>query len=90
VGAAAVKKAGVFVVPRAAALAPPPSGAGDLVGAEVHAEIGEVLAGSKSGRESAQQITLYKSVGVAVQDAVAAQLVYDAALARRVGTEIKF
>jgi ornithine cyclodeaminase len=88
--AEALRKARLFVESRAAALAPPPSGAGDLVGAEVHAEIGEVLAGPQKGRESDQQITLYKSVGVAVQDAVAAQLVYDAALARRVGTEIKF
>jgi len=86
----AVRKARVFVESRAAALAPPPSGAGDLADAEVHGEIGEVLAGSQQGRQSAQQITLYKSVGVAVQDAVAAQLVYDAALARRVGTEIDF
>lgn len=85
-----VQKSRVFVESRAAALAPPPSGAGDLAGATVHAEIGEVLVGSQKGRESNQQITLYKSVGVAVQDAVAAQLVYDAALARRVGTEIKF
>lgn len=88
--AEAVKKARVFVESRAAALAPPPSGAGDLAGAEVHAEIGEVLAGSQEGRGSDEQITLYKSVGVAVQDAVAAQLACDAALARRVGTEIKF
>lgn len=85
-----VKKARVFVESRAAALAPPPSGAGDLIGADVHAEIGEVLAGSKSGRESPQEITLYKSVGVAVQDAVAAQLVYDAALKNGVGSEIAF
>jgi ornithine cyclodeaminase len=84
----AVKRARVFVESRAAALAPPPSGAGELIGADVHAEVGEVLAGTQKGRESIQQITLYKSVGVAVQDAVAAQLVYDAALKRRVGTEV--
>ena len=84
----AVSKSRVFVESRAAALAPPPSGARDLHGAEVYAEIGEVLAGSKRGRESAQEITLYKSVGVAVQDAVAAQLVYDAALKDGVGSEI--
>jgi ornithine cyclodeaminase/alanine dehydrogenase-like protein (mu-crystallin family) len=86
--AEAVIGARLFVESRAAALAPPPSGAADLVGAEVYAEIGEVLSGSKPGRESPQQITLYKSVGVAVQDAVAAQLVYGAALTRRVGTQV--
>jgi ornithine cyclodeaminase len=84
----AVKRARVFVESRAAALAPPPSGAGDLMGAEVQAEVGEVLAGTHPGRRSPDEITLYKSVGVAVQDAVAAQLVYDAALKRRVGTEV--
>jgi alanine dehydrogenase len=86
----AVSKARVFVESRAAALAPAPSGANELQGVEVHGEIGEVLAGKCAGRESGQQITLYKSVGVAVQDAVAAQLVYDAALKRRVGREVPF
>jgi len=85
----AVRKARVFVESRAAALAPPPSGARDLAGATVHAEIGEVLTGTQEGRQSPQQITLYKSVGVAVQDAVAAQLVYDAALARSAGRQIR-
>lgn len=86
----AVKGARVFVESRAAALAPPPSGAGDLVGAEVHAEIGEVQSGSKAGRESPREITLYKSVGVAVQDAVAARLIYDSARRGGVGTEVRF
>ena len=85
----AVSRAQVFVESRAAALASPPSGARDLIGATVHAEIGEVIAGTQKGRESAQQITLYKSVGVAVQDAVAAQLVYDAALRRGLGTDAR-
>jgi alanine dehydrogenase len=85
----AVKSARVFVESRAAALAPPPSGAQDLIGAEITAEIGEVLSGSNSGRKSADEITLYKSVGVAVQDAVAARLVYDAAMARGIGTQTK-
>jgi len=39
-------------------------------------ELGEVLAGSQPGRESKDEITLYKSVGVAVEDVVAANLVY--------------
>lgn len=38
----------------------------------IWAEVGEIVAGMKPGREDAQQITLFKSVGVAVQDAVAA------------------
>jgi len=44
----------------------------------VHAELGELLLGRKTGRGSDEQITLFESVGVAVQDALAAR----AALAR--------
>ena len=85
----AVEGARGFVESRAATLAPPPSGANDLIGAEITAEIGEVLVNSRPGRKSPDEITLYKSVGVAVQDAVAARLVYDAALVvpRFVGEE---
>ena len=89
VDAEAVRRAQVYVEHRAAALAPPPSGVNDLVGAEVRGEIGEVVAGICPGRESPQQITLYKSVGVAVQDAVAAQLVYDAAVKRGLGEQVE-
>ena len=42
----------------------------------IFAEIGEVVAGTKSGRESDEEITLFKSVGVAVEDIVAADLVW--------------
>ena len=86
--AEAVQRSRVFVESRAAALAPPPSGANELQGASVEAEIGELVAGTRPGRGSPQDITLYKSVGVAAQDAVAAQLVYDAAVKRGLGTEI--
>lgn len=90
VDAAAVRRSRVVVESRAAALAPPPSGANELAGATVHAEIGEVLSGARPGREGAEQVTLYKSVGVAVQDAVAARLVYDAAVKRGLGREVAF
>jgi ornithine cyclodeaminase/alanine dehydrogenase-like protein (mu-crystallin family) len=40
-----------------------------------------VVAGSKPGRQSDDEITLYKSVGVAVEDIVAADLVYQRACA---------
>ena len=98
VDAAAVRRALVVVESRQSALAPPPSGANDLgwairdgvIGLQhVHTEVGEILAGTRQGRSTAEQVTLYKSVGVAVQDAVAAQLVYDAAVQRGVGREIR-
>jgi alanine dehydrogenase len=55
----------------------------------VHAEIGEVLAGKKSGRTSPEEITLYKAVGIAIQDVATAHLVYRKALERNVGTNIE-
>lgn len=55
----------------------------------IHAEIGEVLAGMKNGRTSAAEITVYKSVGIAVQDVATAQMVYRKALERQVGTNIE-
>jgi ornithine cyclodeaminase len=46
-----------------------------LIGPEhVYAELGELVLGRKTGRDSTDQITLFKAVGVAVQDAVAARL----------------
>ena len=55
----------------------------------IHAEIGEVLAGTKGRRSRAAEITLYKSVGIAIQDVAAAQLVYRKALERQVGTNVE-
>ncbi|MGH7614263.1 MAG: ornithine cyclodeaminase family protein [Gemmatimonadales bacterium] len=52
---------------------------GDVIAArEVVGEIGEVVAGVKPGRRNDQEITLFKSVGVAVEDVAAAALVYEA------------
>jgi alanine dehydrogenase len=55
----------------------------------IHAEIGEVLARLKPGRASAEEITLYKSVGIAIQDVATAQLVYQKALERKAGTNVE-
>ena len=53
---------------------------GDVMAArDVVGEIGEVVSGAKPGRRSAAEITLFKSVGVAVEDVAAAALVYNAA-----------
>jgi alanine dehydrogenase len=79
--AATMADALVVVESRATALAPPPAGANEVT--RVDAEIGEVVAGTHPGRTTADQITVYKSVGVAVQDAAAAALVL--ARAREVG-----
>ena len=52
---------------------------GDVIAAPtVVAELGEVIAGTQEGRRSAEEVTLWKSVGVAVEDVAAAALVYEA------------
>jgi ornithine cyclodeaminase/alanine dehydrogenase-like protein (mu-crystallin family) len=95
----AVARATVVVESRAAALAPFPAGSNDLGwairdgaidAAHVYAEIGELVAGAVPGRTSDEQITLYKSVGVAAQDAAGAALVLAAAKARGVGADVAF
>ena len=81
---------------RAAALAPPPAGAVELlraieagaIDASHIVEVGQVAAGTAAGRTSDTQLTLYKSVGVAAQDAVAAALVLAAATERGMGTHV--
>ncbi|WP_225994266.1 hypothetical protein [Streptomyces sp. SS1-1] len=54
----------------------------------VHAELGELVVGDKPGRTAPDQIILYKSVGVAVQDAAAAALVVASAREWSIGEEI--
>jgi ornithine cyclodeaminase len=89
---AVVQRADVICVEsRASALAAPPAGAPELGGVDADAvvELGEIVAGTRPGRTSAEQLTLYKSVGVAVQDLAAAALVLAAARERGVGREIE-
>jgi len=66
--------------------------AGDLIipNAQIDAEIGEIINGEKPGRQSDDEITFFKSVGVAVQDAVAASAVLAEAEAKGLGTECVF
>jgi alanine dehydrogenase len=88
----AIVREATIVVETRAALEPPPAGAGELQGLgadDIHAELGELVSGSRPGRASATEITLYKSVGVAVQDLAAAALVLAAAQERGVGREIE-
>ena len=55
----------------------------------MHAEIGEVVNGEKTGRENDEEITVFKSVGNAVQDVSVAARVYAEALKRDLGTEVE-
>ena len=83
----------VVVESRSAALAE----AGDLLvpineglisANHIKAELGELILKTRIGRTSAEQITLFKSVGVSVQDAVAARVLYERALEGGVGQQI--
>jgi alanine dehydrogenase len=56
---------------------------------DIYAEIGEIAAGKKPGRERDDEITFFKSVGNAVQDASVARAIYDAALKQNLGTEVE-
>jgi alanine dehydrogenase len=90
VDADTVHDAYLVVESRPTALAPPPAGAVELRRrTSVDAELGELVAGTAPGRTSPDQLTLYKSVGVAVQDAAAAVLVLDAARAAGVGRAVE-
>jgi ornithine cyclodeaminase len=91
VDAATIAAALVAVESRGSTLAPPPAGAPEFADGD-HGEVvelGELVSGSRPGRSSADQITLYKSVGVAVQDVAAAALVLAAARGRSMGRAIE-
>ncbi len=53
-------------------------------------ELGELIAGRAPGRSNAHSITVFKSVGIAIQDAVAAQIALRNAEAQRLGQNISF
>jgi ornithine cyclodeaminase len=88
---ALVASARVFVESRDAVLAPFPAGANDVAGMapEQLTEIGEVIAGVRPGRQSDDELTVYKSVGIGVMDAAAAALVLRAAAEQGRGVEVE-
>jgi alanine dehydrogenase len=72
--------------------------AGDLIVAleknvigklDIHAELGQIVNGERSARESREEITFFKSVGLAVQDAAAANAVLREAEAQGLGTVVR-
>src|SRR5215204_441562 len=58
--------------------------------AQVHAQLGEIIAGKKPGRESDKEIIVFDSTGTALQDVAAAAIVYEKAIANRVGRKLDF
>jgi alanine dehydrogenase len=56
----------------------------------VHAELGEIVAGTKQGRTSEEEITIFDSTGTALADVAAAAIVYERAASRGRGTLFRF
>jgi alanine dehydrogenase len=56
----------------------------------IYAELGELITGAKQGRSSENEITFFKSVGLALQDAAAAVKTYQLAREKGIGTELAF
>ena len=95
VPAETLQRARIFVDSRSAAL----EEAGDLIQpmharlfdeSHIGGELGEVVTGRIPGRQSSEQITYFKSVGIAVQDAMAAQVALTNARRMNLGTEVDF
>ena len=63
---------------------------GLMTKSSVHAELGEVVAGSRPGRASADEIIVFDSTGMALQDVVAAVAVYERAIALGRGAQMNF
>jgi ornithine cyclodeaminase len=56
---------------------------------DIAAELGEVIIGAHSGRTSASELTVFRSLGLAVEDLAAARLAVDTARERGIGTEVE-
>jgi len=64
--------------------------AGVVTRANVYAELGEVVAGKKPGRESQEEITIFDSTGMALQDVAAAAFLYEKAQRAGCGVRLDF
>jgi ornithine cyclodeaminase/alanine dehydrogenase-like protein (mu-crystallin family) len=67
-----------------------PAGAGAWSWDRVAGDLGDVVLGRVQGRTSPDEITLFKSVGLAIQDVSAAKSVYDAAVKGGIGSQFEF
>ena len=66
-----------------------PVNAGEIPESHFYAELGEIITGKKQGRVNDREITLFKSNGLAIQDAAAAKLVYKKAVAAGIGIQVE-
>ncbi len=65
-----------------------PKEEGVIAEEDIHAEMGEIVAGKKKGRTSPEEITLFKATGLAIQDVGTAHKVYQLAKEKGIGKEI--
>jgi ornithine cyclodeaminase len=63
---------------------------GRITGDHILGEVGEILLGRKVGRQSADDITLYKSLGIPAEDLVSAHYLYTVAEERNLGASVSF
>jgi alanine dehydrogenase len=63
-----------------------PLNSGEFSDAPISAELGEVVTGAKPGRLSDDEITIFKSIGVAIEDICVAGVAYEKAIRHGVGT----
>jgi ornithine cyclodeaminase len=75
-----LNEAGDFLIPKKE---------GSITDKHIIGEIGEILAGKVPGRQSENEITLFKSLGLAVEDLAAAHYVYQKAMAKKIGTLVE-
>jgi ornithine cyclodeaminase/alanine dehydrogenase-like protein (mu-crystallin family) len=61
-----------------------------MTAAAIHAELGMIIAGKRPGRESEDEIIIFDSTGMALQDVAAASIVYEKALEKKMGTMHNF
>jgi len=77
----AVNEAGDLIIPMKE---------GKFAATDIVAEIGELLIGTAKGRRDEREITLFKSLGLAVEDLACAHWLYERASAEKVGTSVEF
>ncbi len=56
---------------------------------KIHATLGEIIAGVKSGRESDDEVTIFDSTGLAIQDIAVAKVVYERAVVENIGLKLE-
>lgn len=76
----ALNEAGDFLIPKRE---------GRITDGHIVGELGDLLLGRIPGRRSPEEISVFKSLGLAVEDVAAAQWVYTKAIAERVGTRVE-